>query len=123
VVDWDGDGRLDLLVGDAGYTQGEASKLTKEEEEARQKAQEEYNQLVKEYQPLLQEQSKLFQGPADEKPEAKAGRERKLREVQEKLKPFNEKTQRLYPAMLKDQPKTEWHGHVWLYQRKPAKAE
>src|SRR5439155_27290799 len=68
VVDWNGDGRLDLLVGDAGYTQTEAPKLTKEEEAAKKKAEEEYQKLVKEYQPLLQEQGQLFQPPPDEKP-------------------------------------------------------
>lgn len=119
VVDWDGDGRLDLLVGDAGYTQGEAPKLTKEEEQAKKKANDEYNKLSTEYQSLLQEQNKLLQAPPDEQSKAKADREKKLKAVQEKLKPFNERAQKLYPAMFKGQPHMEWHGHVWLYRRKP----
>jgi hypothetical protein len=123
VVDWDGDGRLDLLIGDAGYTQVEAPKITKEEAAAKMKAEEEYNKLCTEYQSLLQEQNQLFQVPPDEQPKAKAEREKKLKAVQEKLKPFNDKAQKLYPAMFKGQPKSEWHGHVWLYLRKPAKAE
>lgn len=123
VVDWDGDGRLDLLLGDAGYMQTEAPKLTKEEAEAKEKAQEEYNKLCTEYQSLRAQQNKLFQVPPDEQPEAKAERQKKLKAVQEKLKPFNEKAQKLYPAMFKGQPKLAWHGHVWLYLRKPAKAE
>jgi len=120
VIDWNGDGRLDLLVGDAGYTQTEAVKLTEEEKAAQKKAQEEYNRLLTEFLPLHQEQGKLFQAPANEKPEARAEREKKLREVQEKLKPFNEKTQPLFQAMRKGQPSLEWHGHVWLFVRKPA---
>jgi hypothetical protein len=121
VVDWNGDGRLDLLVGDAGYTQPPPPKLTREEEEARKRAQDEYNKLTKEYQPLLQEQSKLFQVPQNEKSEAKAEREKKQREVQEKLKPFYEKSQPLIEAITKGQGRSEWHGHVWLFLRKPAK--
>jgi predicted RNA-binding protein with RPS1 domain len=123
VVDWDGDGRLDLLIGDAGYTQQEAPKLTKEEAEAKKKAQEEYNKLCTKFQSLLEEQNKLFQVPPDEQPKAKAEREKKLQAVQEKLKPFNDEAQKLYPAMFKGQPKLEWHGHVWLYLRKAAKSE
>jgi len=120
VVDWNGDGRLDLLVGDAGYTQGEAAKLTKEEEKARDKAQQEYAKLLKEFGPLIREEGKLFEGPPDEKPEAKAKREKKLREVEVELKPFHEKTGPLFEAMRKGQPSMEWHGHVWLFLRKPA---
>lgn len=59
--------------------------------------------------------------PPDEQPQAKAEREKMLQAVQEKLKPFNDKAQKLYPAMFKGQP--QWHGHVWLYRRKAAKAE
>jgi hypothetical protein len=121
VVDWDGDGRLDLLIGDAGYAQSEAPKLTAEEEKAKREAQQAYDKLQKEYQPLLQEQGKLFEEPADEKPAARATREKKLQEVQDKLKPFNDKAQKLYPAMFKGQPKIDWHGHVWLYRRNPTK--
>jgi hypothetical protein len=121
VVDWNGDGRLDLLVGDAGYCQTDTVKLTKAEEAAREKAQQEYDKLLKEYQPLFQEQAKLLETSPDEKPMAKARRELKLQEVQEKLRPFNEKAQPLFQAMSKGQPKMEWHGHVWLFLRKPAK--
>lgn len=55
-------------------------------------------------------------------PQAKAEREKKLQAVQEKLKLFNDKAQKPYPAMFKDQPQLQWHGHVWLYRRKPEKA-
>lgn len=121
VVDWDGDGRLDLLVGDAGYCQTETVKLTRDEEAARQEAREEYSRLFKEYEPLLQKQRKLYQAPADESAEARAQRQKDLKEVQKKLLVFEEKTQPLFRAMNKGQPKLEWHGHVWLYLRKPAR--
>ena len=64
-----------------------------------------------------------FQASPDERPEAEAEREKRLEAVQEKLKLFNDKAQKLCPAMFKGQPQLEWHGHVWLYRREPAKAE
>jgi hypothetical protein len=121
VVDWDGDGRLDLLVGDAGYTQKEAVKLNKEEQEAQRKAEADIEKLRKEYEPVFQELAKVSQAPPDEKPEARAEREKKLREVQEKLQPYNDKLQALLPALRKGQSSPQWHGHVWLYLRKPTK--
>jgi hypothetical protein len=125
VVDWDGDGRLDLLVGDYGYTLPKARKLTKEEELAKEKAKEEHDKLAEEYRPQLEEQQKLlklFRKPPDETPAAKAEREKKFEAVLQKLKPYYERSRKLYPAMTKGQPKRKWHGHVWLYLRKPAKA-
>jgi hypothetical protein len=119
VVDWNGDGGLDLLVGDAGYTQATAPKLTEADKAAAEKARDAYQKLSADHLPLRQEQAKLLQAPANEKPEAKAEREKKLKEVQEKLKPFQEEAQKLIPVMMKGQPRLEWHGHVWLYLRKP----
>jgi hypothetical protein len=121
VVDWNGDGRLDLLVGDFGYTQGEPPKLTEKEAAAAHKAQEDYSKLIDKNQPLLQEQAKLSNPPDKETPEAKAEREKQLKECEKKLKMFQDESQKLIAVIAKAQPKVEWHGNVWLFLRKPAK--
>jgi hypothetical protein len=123
VVDWNGDGRLDLLVGDFGFTQGEPPKLTEEEKKAAQRAQEDFGKLYEKYQSLLQEQGKLSNPPDKETPEAKAEREKQLKEIEKKLKPFEDERQKLGAVITKAQPKTEWQGYVWLYLRKPAEAK
>jgi hypothetical protein len=121
VVDWNGDGRLDLLVGDFGYTQGEPPRLTEEEAKAAEKAQADYSKLIEKHQPLLQEQAKLSNPPDKETPEAKAEREKQLKEIEKKLKSFQDESQKLIAVITKGQPKIEWHGNVWLFLRKPAK--
>ena len=120
VVDWNGDGRLDLLVGDFGFTQGEPPKLTEEEQKAAQKAQEDYSKLSEKYQPLFQEQAKLSNAPDKETPEATVEREKQLKELEKKLKPFQDESQKLIAVMMKGQPKVEYRGNVWLFLRKPA---
>src|SRR5262249_26774156 len=90
VVDWNGDGRLDLLVGDFGYTVGEKPKLSEEDEKAAKKAQEDYNKLVEKYQSDFQEQAKLSNPPEKETQQAKEEREKKLKEIEKKLKPFQD---------------------------------
>jgi hypothetical protein len=123
VVDWNGDGHLDLLVGDAGYTESEPPNLTKEEKAAVKKAHEAYIKLREKYAPAFGEQAKLSKPPANETAEAKKEREKKLGEIKEQLKKFQEETQKLVPVMQKGYPTFEWHGHVWLFLRQPPKAK
>jgi len=121
VVDLNGDGRLDLLVGDAGYTMTPPPNLTEEEKAAVEKARQEYGKLFEKYQSLFEEQGRLANAPKEEAPEAKAEREKKLKEIQKKLQPFNKEAEKLIPAMVKGQGKYEWFGQVWLFERKTPK--
>jgi hypothetical protein len=122
VVDYNGDGALDLLVGDFSSVQGSAPELTAKEKEAVAKAREGYDKLFQKYRALFEEQQKLNNPSDKETSAAQAEREKKLKEIQEKLQPFQEEAQKLYPVMAKGQPKWEYRGHVWLYLRKPGKA-
>ena len=127
-VDWDGDGRLDLLVGD--FCQGSApdSKLTLAEERERDDLQERYDETVKRSGPIYMR--------------AQSAAERKLgyssasvMRDPEKLKRFNEETQaqlandaehialqeeqhKIWPRLSKLKPDPLSFGYVWVYLRK-----
>jgi hypothetical protein len=118
VADWNGDGKLDLILGDLSVSKGEKPKLTKEDEEAIEKAQKRQDKIIAEYTKHSQEFLRVYQtvnasgtaeakrdlqkcfqqlmeagneagaldeAPADETPEAKTNREKKLQVAREKL--------------------------------------
>jgi uncharacterized protein YnzC (UPF0291/DUF896 family) len=105
-VDWNGDGRLDLLVGD--YT---TQKPDRPEPTAAEKA--EQDKLRKELETVRERFHELIEkvhGASrvkDKKERDKADKE--LQEVMERMRGFQEKLP----------PEYESHGWVWLYRRKP----
>ena len=103
-VDWNKDGKLDLLVGDFAYAQAQPA-LTDE-----QKAQQETRRKA-----WMKEYSSLQQAPLDETKEARQARMKKTAELITRFKELN--------TEINAQP--EYHGYVWLYLRQAtvAKAE
>jgi hypothetical protein len=109
-VDWDGDGRLDLLVGDFTTQRPNLPEPT-----PAQKA--EQDKLRKQLQTVQQEYRKVvdrFIGPKRAK--TKEERDR----VQAEL---NEISRRMSALRAKLPPEYENHGWVWLFRRKPATAK
>jgi hypothetical protein len=106
-VDWDGDGRLDLLVGD--YT---TQKPDRPEPTAAEKA--EQDKLRKELETVRLRFSELIEkvhGPSRAKgKEDRDKADKEFQEVMEKMRGLQEKLP----------PEYESHGWVWLYRRKPA---
>ena len=108
-VDWDGDGRLDLLVGD--YT---TQKPDRRYPTARTLA--EHDKLRKELEAVRLRFSELIEkvhGPSRLKgKEERDKADKELQEVMERMRGLQEKLP----------PEYESHGWVWLYRRKPADA-
>jgi len=105
-VDWDGDGRLDLLVGDIATQKPDLPEPTPQ-----QKA--EQDQARKDLEPLQKQHSQLinrFFSDTPPKGEEKPKLEKELTELAEKM----EKLRAKIP------PEFEQHGWVWLFKRKPA---
>jgi hypothetical protein len=106
-VDWDGDGRLDLLVGDYSTQKPDRPELT-----AAEKA--EHDKLRKELEATRQRFSELIgklHGPSRVKEKAEREKvEKEFREVSERMRGLQEKLP----------PEYESHGWVWLFRRKPA---
>jgi hypothetical protein len=98
VVDYNGDGQLDLLVGDFGVSTSPRDDLTEEDKAAQQKLQAEVNELIQKY---VKQQTA---GQDEASAEMKALIER-LSQVQRELAKYR-------PA------RHEYQGFVWLYERK-----
>jgi hypothetical protein len=107
VVDYNGDGKPDLLLGD--FSSSEVKPEQTEDQRAKQQ------QAESKLTDLHVQQQKLAVAPDGETPEQRKERQKALRNVQREI--INESR----TAMAAAQPKRwENHGYVWLYLRKDA---
>ena len=129
VVDWNEDGRLDLLMGDFSTRKGKMPELS-EEDTAEQKRMESELEAI---QPKLMEQYKVLREQAEEKfgdlkemtkEQRKAYVAWWTKETQEnaELKALQQQMRDLSVKMAKYRAPRTYHGHVWLFQRKAAEA-
>lgn len=128
VVDWNGDGHLDLLVGDFGLVYGEKPKLTEADKKAQQEANAQMQELQKKMRPFFAEYAKKAAPPArgEDSPEAKREREAKAQEVfqQKEFQELQKEQQKIYETIRKFQRPYTYQGNVWLYLRQaPAASE
>jgi hypothetical protein len=105
-VDWNGDGRLDLLVGDYTTQKPDLPEPTAEEKT-------EHDRLRKERERLNQEYSALIDKLHGE------GRVRDEAEFEKRLEELNAVQQKLQELGKQIPPEYENHGWVWLFLRKP----
>jgi hypothetical protein len=103
VVDWNGDGRMDLMVGDIWYEAPAATKLTPEQVARRDELKKKDAAILKEY----QERYAKMKEKAAEDPEVKKLLQ-ELGEIRNELAPL--------------EPRSTPRGSVWLYLREPAKS-
>jgi VCBS repeat protein len=109
-VDWNGDGRLDLLVGDMTTQKPDLPPLT-----AEQKA--EHDRLRKELEPLQKRFGELItklHGPM---------RVKNKEEVEKYLKELREIQPRMSEIYAKLPRESDTHGWVWLFLRKPGETK
>lgn len=120
VCDWNGDGKLDLLVGDFSSYQGEVPKLTPEQEKDKAEIQKKLAQAQKNLQPYyaatneVAKQLQLIQDPQQKQQKMMEEYERLAKRHQKELQQLGE----LHQALNKYQGGFQTHGHVWLYLRK-----
>jgi hypothetical protein len=108
-VDWNGDGRLDLLVGDFATQKPDLPEPTAAQKVEQDKLRKELVEARMEYSKLV---NKLY-GPARVK----------AKEERDKLqKEFPGVVKRMQDLQTKLPPEYENHGWVWLFLRKPATA-
>ena len=93
VTDWNGDGRVDLLVGDVTWQQSTPNPLTAEEAQVKARLDEQY--------------AELWQRIRAAEGEARATLEKERDELREQMRPY-------------ERTKTHTHGWVWLYLRREA---
>ncbi len=127
VVDWNGDGHLDLLVGDFGMTYGEKPKLSEDDKKVEKEANAKLQEVQKKLQPFYDDYFKKIQPPAkgEDSTEAKRDREKKAQEVfnQKGVQELQQEQQKIYETVRKFQRPYTMQGNVWLYMRRaPAAA-
>lgn len=99
VTDWNGDGKLDLLVGDFWYEKPEERKLTAAQERELAELKELRDRITREYSELYRKLGKEAKG------------DERIRKLQKELSDVYEKLSKL-------EPRATPHGSVWLYLRK-----
>jgi hypothetical protein len=108
--DWDGDGRLDLLVGDFTTQKPALPEPTPAQKAEQDKLRKELQTVQDRYREVNQ---KVF-GP--NKAKTKEEREKAEKEMREVI-------QKMQELRAKLPPEYENHGWVWLYMRKPAETK
>jgi hypothetical protein len=110
VVDWNGDGRLDLLVGDFATQKPDRPEATAAEQAEQAKMRKE----LERYQARSSELFSKLSGP---------GRVKKEEEVEKVRKEFKEVREKMQDLYAKLPPEYENHGWIWFFQRKPAETK
>lgn len=109
-VDWNGDGRLDLLVGDSTSgmtTRGEPTSEEKAEHDAAREEMEIVGKRLAEISQTLRDEQRV--------PD-----ENQRKKLEEEARAASEKMRDLFMMIPREH---EHHGRVWLFQRKPAEVE
>jgi hypothetical protein len=115
VGDWNGDGRLDLLVGDFSVGLGEEPKLSEADRKRQKELQTKLTKLQKDLEPYHQEVNKLYQKGNNKTPEGRAALEKGYAKIAEKHKKVLDEQMTVYTEMRKFEAPRHYHGYVWLY--------
>jgi hypothetical protein len=119
VVDWDGDGRLDLLLGDLCGSFSERPSQTPEEIAEEKKANDRLPELRQKWAAAFQQfraaDSVSPDGPAPARAERLARRD-ELRALMQRYRDEITLVQEIQSRYL---PMSQSHGYIWLFRRTP----
>ncbi len=124
VCDWNGDGRLDLLVGDFSMSYGETPKVTDKDRAEQKELQAKLEKQWKEMKPYQEEIQKVYEETekiTDPVKREKERRERFQKVVERHRKPLEERS-KLQQTLSKFERPSYYHGQVWLFLRQPTDA-
>jgi hypothetical protein len=119
VVDWDGDGRLDLLLGDRCGGFNAKPSQTEEEKAEERKANDRLPELRRKWADAFKRYRQAEDGPADEASAAKEARLRDRETLREDLRRLKDEIAVVQEIQGRYRPGYQSHGFVWLFQRKP----
>jgi hypothetical protein len=118
-VDWRGDGKLDLLVGDmCGGFSAKPNQTAQEKEEER-KANDRLPDLRKRWAQTFKRFGEASREPAREAPAARQERLRNLDASREHLRRLKDEIARVQEIQERYQPGRQSHGFVWHFRRAP----
>lgn len=117
VVDWNGDGRLDLLLGDRCGSFAAKPAQTEEERAEESKAKDRLPDLRRAWSVAFAEYGKL---QADEETMAEKDKQR-LDELRGQMVKLKSEIARVQETQIKFQAGYQTHGFVWVFLRKPTR--
>jgi hypothetical protein len=121
VCDFNGDGRLDLLVGDFHMNMNDTAKrkdANLPKTDAHLKAEKKVVEILAKHKAVFAELRQVTKVPAKETLQAKVVREKKLKEVQARVQKVFEEARPYQEIIALSQTGVEYHGFVWLLPRK-----
>ncbi len=119
VVDWDGDGRLDLLVGDFnGYFKGKPTQLADEKSEEKE-ANSELPKLRTAWADAFKQYRAAGVTPDRETPEQMRQRKERLENLRHDVERLKDEIAHVQEVQDKYRDGYQTHGYVWLFMRNP----
>jgi hypothetical protein len=115
VTDFNGDGRMDLLLGDHG--EAFDKQLTDEEIAWREEARRRQAELLSSWAVVFADYRELLQS-APKEAEPRKRRDEKLAELRRRLVDLNQIRNKHYREEEALQPGKQYHGRVWLFLRR-----
>jgi hypothetical protein len=123
VFDWDGDGRLDLLLGDrCGGFNAKPNQTEQEKSEERQ-ANDRLPELRRQWADAFRRYRLASEPGGQETPTAKRQREKELAAARTELQRFKDEIVLVQEIQGRFQPGYQAHGFVWVFLRNPAAKE
>src|SRR5262249_5704348 len=120
VVDWDGDGQLDLLLGDRCGSFNANPSQTEDEKTEERKANDRLPDLRRKWSETFKRYQEASAVPPGETAAAKQMRLELLDGLREVLRRTNAEIAVVQEIQGRYRPGYQSHGFVWLFQRKPA---
>jgi hypothetical protein len=123
VVDWDGDGRLDLLLGDVcGGFLAKPSQTEQEKAEER-KANDQLPALRRRWADAFRRYRQASDAPNEETSAARQDRLQRLDVLREEVRRLKDEIVTVEEIQGRYRPGYQSHGFVWLFQRRPTKEQ
>jgi hypothetical protein len=120
VVDWDGDGRLDILLGDrCGGFRDKPVQTDQEKREERQ-ANDRLPDLRRKWATAFRDYRQFAEAPAGEPSDARQQRQRLYDESRREMIRYKEEIAAVQSIQERYQPGYQSHGFVWIFLRQPA---
>jgi hypothetical protein len=120
VVDWDGDGRLDILLGDrCGGFRDKPVQTDQERREERQ-ANDRLPDLRRKWATAFRNYRQIAEAPAEESPDARQRRQRRSDELRREMTRYKDEIAAVQSIQERFQPGYQNHGFVWTFLRQPA---
>jgi hypothetical protein len=119
VVDWNGDGRLDILLGDVcGSFYAKLSQTEQDKEEER-RANERLPQLRQKWAATFRQYRQLQDASDEATPSAQQERSSRLQALREVLRRTKDEIAIVQEIQCRYEPVYQAHGYVWLFLRRP----